>query len=135
MKKIAIVLLIGIAALSLGWIGSRLIQVAAEETTTTATTSGTQTSSYYPSRFGMMGGRGTLPCHVWDADETSFEWLYLHLSDADRAIVDVQEALLFAGLDLSSMTEAEQLAAIAGIKTELVTFIEENEFAFLPIRP
>ena len=88
---------------------------------------------YYP-RYGMMGGFYDDYCHneYMDGEEYDFDWLYMHLSETDQALIDVMYADSLATYDFSTMTDEEKTDTIAMIKADLADYIIDNDLIELP---
>lgn len=93
---------------------------------------------YSTQRFGMMGGNmmgygGNDPyanCG-YQNNASSYEWLYIHSSDAQRDSLDLSFAEAIMNLDLSNLSVQELVESINEIKTNLVNqlsnLVQPNE--------
>jgi|GEM_PF-6975535 len=74
--------------------------------------------------------------HWNNEEDTTYEWLYLHLDSNARRLVDGEFAQRLAQIDFADMDETAALAAIDQLKEDLALFIrteiqyEENGVAF-----
>lgn len=67
-------------------------------------------------------------CHNYRIDDSSYEWIYAHLSEDDQELVDQKYIELLLEIDLEAMSDQERLNAIDDLKEALVTFIEDSNF-------
>jgi hypothetical protein len=93
---------------------------------------------YSTQRFGMMGGNmmgygGNDPyanCG-YQNNASTYEWLYIHSSDAQRDSLDLSFAEAIMNLDLSNLSVQELVESINEIKTNLVNqlsnLVQPNE--------
>jgi hypothetical protein len=121
MKKIAILVLIVLGFVLSGIVVTAIVR--AESTEESTVTTDVTTSSY-----GYFGYRGCRGGYVFDADDVSYEWLYLRLDPTERDLVDLRQAELISAYDFATLDDGECLAALAEIKAELVDYIVASEF-------
>ncbi len=130
MKKFALYLVIIIGVLAFGYLAMNPTPVNAIETNVTTA------STYQPfyRGGGMMGYRtgGTAyGCYNTQITDPSYEWLYLHLNDTDRALVDTLYAELIQAVDFSGLSVDEVVAIHDDIKLQLIDYIETEEFVLI----
>jgi len=132
MKKLALYLVIIAGILTIGYLAMTPQTVNASESDVITT------SSYQPFYRGGMMGYGTggtaYGCRSTQTTDQSYEWLYLHLSDADQDEVDAKQAELIQAIDFSTLTVEAIIAVQNDIKIQLVEFIEAQAYV-LNVRP
>ncbi|HOO43727.1 MAG TPA: hypothetical protein PKU69_01530 [Bacillota bacterium] len=114
MKKWILGALIALAVLSIGFF-------AFETFAYVRNSDGNYDAPYFMP--GMRGGG----CFYDGDEEPNYDFLYIHLGDEDRAIIDQMYAESLSEYDFQTMTTDQQQTAISSIKTELAQYIIDNE--------